>query len=142
VLWFQRKPAIVICWNCEKPDHRFDDCYNKHREQLFAKSIISKIKHNPNRSKNVLAEICIEKTKYTALLDSGATISCAGGKVAHFLLSLIKAKRCSGSFRAANSECQSEVVGKVVTEVTFRGKTALLDIFLIPGLKQEIYLGI
>lgn len=86
-------------------------------------------------------KIEIYDKNYEALLDSGAIISCIGSQAAKDLIKHPKLHKCSGRIRTANnSECS--VVGKLIIDITYRNRKAPVEFFIIPDLKQDIYLGI
>ncbi|KAL7729268.1 hypothetical protein ACLKA6_009720 [Drosophila palustris] len=71
----------------------------------------------------------------------GATISCVGNEAASQLQAHPKAQKCSGRIRTANhTECA--VVGRLIADITYRGITKPVDFYIIPSLKQDVYLGI
>ena len=80
--------------------------------------------------------------KIGALLDSGATISCLCGSAAQNFLSknIPYQKRCAEVETAGGRSYK--ILGNVVADITFRGETKPLNIFIIPDLKQDLYLGI
>ncbi|KAH8235353.1 hypothetical protein KR032_011221, partial [Drosophila birchii] len=89
----------------------------------------------------LFTDISIESQTYKALLDSGATISCIGGSAAQNFLKHKNVKKCSGVIRAANGT-ESKVVSKLTTSIKYGDKIDDLELFIIPDLRQDIYLGI
>lgn len=77
---------------------------------------------------------------FLALLDSGATISCVGFEAAKFVLNERKFKKCRGNVNTANGS-PNEVVGKFTTELTYRNISTEIEFFIVPSLRQDIYLG-
>ena len=88
-------------------------------------------------------EIEIFGMKLGALLDSGASISCICGKAAQdFLSKKIPFKQFSSSKSVDTAGGNTfPIIGSVETEVTFRGMTKSINFLIIPGLKQDVYLG-
>jgi len=78
---------------------------------------------------------------FVALLDSGASISCIGGTAAKVLGQHHKMRKCSGKIRTANND-ECSVVGRLECEITYREITKPVQFFVIPDLKQDVYLGI
>lgn len=89
-------------------------------------------------------EIEIFGMKLNALLDSGASISCICGKAAvEFLAKNISYEKF-GSFQKTVDTAGGNhfpIVGSVTTAVFFRGLTKPVKFYIIPGLKQDVYLG-
>ncbi|KAH8320323.1 hypothetical protein KR067_013070, partial [Drosophila pandora] len=72
-----------------------------------------------NSDNRLYPEIEIEKNLYVALLDSGASISCIGGRAAKELATQSKMLKCSGRIRTAN-DAQCNVTGRIRTEIAYR----------------------
>jgi len=78
----------------------------------------------------------------SGLLDSGASISCIGGKLAKKLLeSKIKLKKLNCQISTADGSSHG-VTGLLATEITFRNKTKNISFYVLPELSQELYLGV
>lgn len=94
-----------------------------------------------NNDNRLYTDIQLEGHSFVALLDSGATISCLGGKAAAQLKSHPNVQKSSGRIKTANnSECV--VIGRLVCDITYRGITKPVEFYIIPTLKQDAYLGI
>ena len=80
-----------------------------------------------------------------ALLDSGASISCISGKAASdFLSKGISFKKFNpSSIKTVETAGGNKfnIIGSVVTNISFRGQTKPITIYIIPDLKQDCYLG-
>jgi len=86
-------------------------------------------------------DIIIEGTTFKALLDSGATVSCLGGAAAKTLAHHQKTRKCLGKIRTASNESCS-VIAKLLIPIRFQDKVKEIEFFLIPELKQDVYLGV
>lgn len=88
------------------------------------------------------AEVTLFGRKMLGLMDTGASLSCLGGKAAEeFLRSGKPFKRISSIVRTADGSSQ-EVVGFIKENITFKGIDKLITIFIIPSLDKELFLGV
>jgi len=88
------------------------------------------------------AEVIIEKHKYLGLLDSGAQVSCIGGKLAQsFILNNENIKTFKPLIQTADGKAQV-VYGIASYNVMFKDKAETIDFYLVPSLQQEVILGI
>jgi len=94
-----------------------------------------------NSDNRLYTDISIEGHSFKALLDSGATISCLGNEAAKVLQQHAKTRKCSGHIRTASNE-PCTVVAKLVVPIRFRSVTKEVEFFIIPSLKENVYLGI
>jgi len=93
-----------------------------------------------NSDNRLYTDINVAGHHYVALLDSGASISCIGGTAAKVLGQHPKMSKCSGKIRTANNDERS-VVGRLECEITYREIIKPVQFFVIPDLKQDVYLG-
>ncbi|KAH8325114.1 hypothetical protein KR074_002522, partial [Drosophila pseudoananassae] len=76
------------------------------------------------------------------LLDTGASVSVVGGKLAeHIIKKRIPFKRSFGPISTADGHKQ-EVVGCLSIPIEYENITKELQLFIIPSLSQDLYLGI
>lgn len=76
------------------------------------------------------------------LIDTGASITCISGSAAkQFLEKNIPYKKLN-EFVTTAGGTQYKVYGCMETEIEFRGVKEILKIYIIPDLKNELYLGI
>lgn len=87
------------------------------------------------------ASVIILGERFNGLLDSGATISCMGSSAVDWIVgSGLKINKFKSSIRTA--DVIGSVIGSAKVDVTFRGVTHPLEIYFIPSLSQDLYLGI
>lgn len=84
-------------------------------EQTFRQKLASVIFLNSDN--RLYTKIKIEKNRYAALLDSGASISCKGGRAASEIATQSKMRKCSGTIRTAK-DAQWNVTGRIRKELT------------------------
>lgn len=76
----------------------------------------------------------------SGLMDTGASISCLGGKFASEL-NHVEYKPLKLNIRTADGAKQA-IVGKITTDILFRGESKRLCFYIVPSLSQDLYLGI
>lgn len=80
--------------------------------------------------------------KLGALLDSGASLSCLSRSAAkNFISKNIPYQKVNSVIKAAGGQ-KYKILGFVYTDITFKNITKSNQIFIIPDLKQDTYLGI
>lgn len=85
-------------------------------------------------------EVDVNGTSIVGLLDSGASVSCLGGDA----ISLVDADEVESldeGLRTADGKVQA-IIGRVKARIQWRQKTVELILYLVPSLKQKLYLGI
>jgi len=75
------------------------------------------------------------------LLDSGAAISCVGGQLACEVFDKYDYKTITANAAAADGRSQ-QIVGRLKLDVEYNNVKNPLTIYIIPSLKQDLYLGI
>lgn len=79
---------------------------------------------------------------YLGLLDSGASISCLGGIAAtNFLDKNIRFKTLNEFVFTARG-AKYKILGYLTTDVEFKGIKKQIQLFIIPQLRQNLYLGV
>lgn len=86
------------------------------------------------------AEVLVGDVLMRGLLDSGASVSCLGGP-AIGRVALQSVLEIDEQLRTADGKGQA-VMGKIRIKLTWREKTHDIDLYLVPSLKQELYLGV
>lgn len=89
------------------------------------------------------AEVYINSTPITGLLDSGASISCLGKNAYDNIRKCnLKWKQYKGS--AVKTACGGvqTIEGSVDAKLNFRGETKNIRLYIVPTLTNELYLGI
>lgn len=124
---------------------------NTKRVKQFWKNIISSRKVL-KQSVNVIDKVS-EDTRFfvrikildmdlVGLIDSGASITCISGTAAEmFLNKNIAFKRLRESVTTAGGR-KHDILGYIETEIEFRGLKNKIRIYIIPELKNDLYLGI
>ena len=75
------------------------------------------------------------------LIDTGASISCLAGKAAqNFLLKNVPYKKFHQQVETAGGE-KYEILGSFVTDVSVKDCIKPICFYIIPSLKQDLYLG-
>lgn len=88
------------------------------------------------------ATVLIGERSIRGLLDSGASISCLGLNGADFVQSLdIKLKPIASSIKTADGSDQ-QILGFIEVPITYNSKTVLIRLYVVPSLRQPLYLGI
>lgn len=83
----------------------------------------------------------LNRTVY-GLLDSGASISCIGGSLA---VEVLKGDVAYKPIKAKGSTADGSakhIIGKLKLKVEYGNQEKFLEIFIVPSLQQELYLGI
>lgn len=94
-------------------------------------------KHNDNRP---YARIVIGGHTILGLLDSGASVSCAGGQAAEKLMKLPSFRKVVSTVQTADATPQ-RIEGYVLEEVTYGELRRTIKIYCVPNLAQDLYLG-
>lgn len=88
------------------------------------------------------ADVTIFGESVSGLLDTGASISCIGGSfAAKFLDSNHPYKKLNSKVHTADGKPQN-IVGFVRTNIIFRSLEKPIEIYIIPSLSQQLYLGV
>lgn len=83
----------------------------------------------------------LNRTVY-GLLDSGAAINCLGGKLAGEIIEeAIPFKNLACNVNTADGTTQ-KIVGSMSLEIEYGGEKRNIEIFIVPSLQQDLYLGI
>lgn len=86
--------------------------------------------------------VTIAGEQIRGLLDSGAGVSCLGKGAMERLTRLNLNWFRLGSFVQTADGAPQEIVGNVSVPIEFGNKTRTIRLFIVPSLKQELYLGI
>jgi len=88
------------------------------------------------------AEVRLLDRVVIGLLDTGASISAIGGKLAEQIIKgRVPFKRGASTVNTADGQRQN-VIGRLKTPVQYEGKTEDFEMYIIPSLSQDLYLGI
>ena len=111
---------------------------NKDLHRTIAATTLDCSEENPRPY--VTVEIC--GTKIRGLLDSGASLSCLGVGSLEFLeKNKITLRKFSSYISTAGGQRQS-IVGMVTMQIYYKGKANDIDLFVVPSLTQQLYLGV
>jgi len=83
----------------------------------------------------------LDRTVY-GLLDSGASISCFGGDLASELMKNNSAYRSLNVSATTADGSPQRIVGKMKVNIEHGNIQKILNIYIVPSLKQDLYLGI
>ncbi|KAH8336043.1 hypothetical protein KR059_005834, partial [Drosophila kikkawai] len=85
-----------------------------------------------------------ELTAFTVpvgLMDTGASISCIGGRVAAEIVKTPNEyKPIHANVSTADGQKQP-IVGRIKTSISFRGESKPFRLYIVPSLSQDLYLG-
>lgn len=97
----------------------------------------------PSNDLRPYASINLLGQQVSGLIDTGASISVAAAELASSLCNQhpSKLKRISSKLSTADGT-NHDIKGKITTQITFRGRSELMDIYIIPTLSQNLYLGV
>lgn len=113
------------------------------RDRRRIKAAIQETKFNSNTDDfRPYGTVVIEDSEYKGLLDSGASISAFGAGSEKFLTHSKFHSFTSSSFVSTASGNKQRIFGYLKLPVTFKGKTEIIQLFVIPSLTQILYLGI
>lgn len=87
------------------------------------------------------AEVMVKNVPIRALMDSGANVSILGRGVEDFLKKSGVFVHSLASYVSTACGSRQRVIGYATVPVTYLGKTKYLNVFLVPSLQQEMYLG-
>lgn len=88
------------------------------------------------------AEVILFGEKMLGLMDTGASLSCVGSRVAKDYIDACRPyKKLNSVVRTADGNSQ-DVVGYVDTKISFKGLEKDISIFIIPSLDRDLYLGV
>lgn len=95
-----------------------------------------------NSDNRPFAEVYLFGERVLGLLDTGAAVSCIGGRLAaNFIRSGAKFKRKGTLVNTADGQRQ-QVVGQVTADLEFKGQRKPHTLYIVPTLNQDLYLGI
>ena len=141
-LFVSSTTPIVI--KVKRNTRRLRGFYSKLKKNIFKfKKTVASLSSSSNDVRPFI-QIEIFGMKLGALLDSGASISCICGKAAaEFLSKNIPFKKFASFSKSVDTAGGNSfpILGSVETDVTFRGVTKPINFLIIPGLKQDVYLG-
>ena len=90
----------------------------------------------------VVTTIYINNEKIIGLLDSGASVSCLGHNAIEILNKLnLSYKPINQNILTADGAAQ-KIKGVVTVQITYKGKTKSIELYIVPSLSQSLYLGI
>ncbi|KAL9887940.1 uncharacterized protein ACN2A1_010082 isoform 1-T2 [Glossina fuscipes fuscipes] len=91
----------------------------------------------------LFARTKVDNTEVTALLDTGASVSCCGAGATRFLENrrhrIIKLR--DRHVKTANGE-KTSVTGLITLPVEWEGETRGIEFYIVPALQQQFYFGI
>ncbi|KAL9875982.1 uncharacterized protein ACN2A1_012780 [Glossina fuscipes fuscipes] len=91
----------------------------------------------------MFARTKVDNTEVTALLDTGASVSCCGAGATRFLENrrhrIIKLR--DRHVKTANGE-KTSVTGLMTLPVQWEGETRSIEFYIVPELRQQFYFGI
>lgn len=112
-----------------------------HLKKMARKLLISAIISNPT-DKRLYAQVSFLEFCEYGLLDTGANISCIGAELAnhpfHRYANFVK---CKSMVRTADGKSQ-EVKGWIEVDISFKGQTKSIKLFIIPNISCRLILGI
>lgn len=111
------------------------------KKRLWAKIQISSIVSNP-QDMRYYAKVSFLNYKEYGLLDTGANVSCIGGDLAQKdFTKFPNFVECKSFVKTADGNCQ-KVLGWISTNITFKNKTNIIKLYIIPTISQRLILGI
>ncbi|KAL9875985.1 uncharacterized protein ACN2A1_012787 [Glossina fuscipes fuscipes] len=126
----RRHGKILILRHRRKAYKRFQ------REEVSA---IVSLEHDDR----LFARTKVDNTEVTALLDTGASVSCCGAGATRFLENrrhrIIKLR--DRHVKTANGE-KTSVTGLITLPVEWEGETRGIEFYIVPALQQQFYFGI
>ncbi|EDW38656.1 GL15379 [Drosophila persimilis] len=87
------------------------------------------------------AQVTLLGNTVVGLLDTGASVCCIGGHLAKDVMEKTEYKRLSATGKTADGKSQ-DIIGRLTTEVSYRGESKKITFFLVPSLSGDLYLGI
>lgn len=109
-------------------------------KQILSRSNVSEVSIGKDGRPQATLEI--NNHQLVGLLDSGASISCFGADAEKLVDKLgLKKKRLCSAVKTADGANQA-IIGYVDAQVNYSGNSSLVRFYLIPSLKQPVYLGI
>ena len=113
---------------------------NVKKQRKLCKNFISSIDKLENDIRPFIPITIFDMT-LLALLDSGANISCISGSAAkQFLNKNISYKKLNESVETASGR-KFPIIGSVSTNISFQNTSKMIELFIIPDLQQDVYLG-
>lgn len=110
-------------------------------KKIARKILISAIISNSS-DKRFYAQVSFLDLKEYGLLDTGANISCVGSELANYPFHRYpNFVRCKSVVRTADGKTQ-EVKGWVEVDISFKGQTKPIKLFIIPTISSRLILGI
>ena len=110
-------------------------------KKLCNRFLVSTIISNPKDMRYYAKIAFLEFIEY-GLLDTGANISCIGADLAKTNFSRFSNfVKCKSYVKTADGQSQP-VLGWLEVDVTFRNRTKVLKLFIIPSILQRLILGI
>ncbi|XP_030385488.1 uncharacterized protein LOC115632467 isoform X1 [Scaptodrosophila lebanonensis] len=141
--WPQKYKNFVDIFNFKNLGRRKSVSRNAKRMRAYWQSAktINAIRYK-NNDKRPYAEVRMLDRIVLGLMDTGAAISCVGGRLAEQLIrSRFNFKRIISSACTADGKKQ-EIVGRFKTAIKYKNETKDIELHIIPSLSQDLYLGI
>lgn len=131
------KPIVIPKFKSVRPR-----CLNYWAKREKLKFLVAEECIDESVDNRPYTDVIIADTKIRGLLDSGATISVLGSECHKILETGIhKVHKIHSQLETASGQKQ-RVVGYIYVPISFNGKTKMITLFLVPSLKQKLYLGI
>lgn len=153
---FEAQPEenVVLCWHQKlyhqessekKSEQVKQNCKLRNDKRIHSywqtTKAINEIR-NKAGDKRPYAEVKLLGRKMLGLLDTGAAMSCIGGRLAkEVVLNNFKINRIFGNASTADG-IKQPILGKLKTEIIYDGQEKLIDLYVVPTLSQDLYLGI
>lgn len=119
---------------------RIKEFWKNVRKCKLGVAYLSSLIERPKDPRPFLPIRLLNRTVY-GLLDSGAAISCVGGQLACEVLDKYDYKTITANAATADGRSQP-IVGRLKLDVEYNNVKNPLTIYIIPSLKQDLYLGI
>ncbi|XP_055584991.1 uncharacterized protein LOC129737854 [Uranotaenia lowii] len=137
------------CYNCRLPGHHYKDYLVQSGYQIVNPTDyvysdgpeVNELILNLENDSRPFAKVTIFGLPLIGLLDSGANKSILGQGAEHFI-QICRLKVLPVDLEVVTANGQNlKVLGYVSTPVTFNDSTKLIDLLVIPSLKQKLILG-
>jgi len=119
---------------------RIKEFWKNVRKCKLVVAYLSSLSEMPKDPRPFLPIRLLNRTVY-GLLNSGAAISCVGGQLACEVLEKYDYKTIKANASTADGRSQ-QIVGRLKLHVEYSNVKKPLTIYIIPPLKQNLYLGI
>ena len=134
----------IIC-DIESKSRNFKKIQRLREKAAIKKRMKNKIESSIlaiNDDNRPYAKVIIEGEEILGLLDSGASLSCLGRGALEFIkkhnIDMIK---MTEDIRTADGK-QQQIHGRFKSTVSWSGKTQEIELYVVPSLQQQLYLGV